>query len=131
MYPLLFWLNFPRRGQPYYAASARGENREDAENVANHEGTTLEVGIIRDAALWRLCRYRHKRHTFAVHRLLRWYRQGADVQSRLSALATFMGHVDLKHTQVYLTATEELLQQANERFYRQFGSLLNDEEVKS
>jgi site-specific recombinase XerD len=71
------------------------------------------------------------RHTFAVHRLLRWYREGADVQSRLSALATFMGHVELKNTQVYLTATEELLQQANDRFYRQFGSLLDDEEVKS
>jgi site-specific recombinase XerD len=65
-----------------------------------------------------------------VHRLLRWYREGADVQGRLSALATFMGHVDLKYTQVYLTATEELLQQGNERFYRHFGSLL-DEEVKS
>lgn len=71
------------------------------------------------------------RHTFAVHRLLRWYREGADVQGRLQALATFMGHADLKYTQVYLTATEELLQQANNRFYRQFGALLDDEEVKS
>jgi site-specific recombinase XerD len=86
---------------------------------------------IKGAAGQRPPRLHDIRHTFAVHRLLRWYRQGADVQSRLSALATFMGHVDLKHTQVYLTATEELLQQANDRFYRQFGSLLNDEEVKS
>lgn len=67
------------------------------------------------------------RHTFAVHRLLRWYRGGVDVQSRLPALATFLGHVDLKHTQVYLTATAELLQQANDRFYRHFGSLLGEE----
>ena len=86
---------------------------------------------IKGAAGQRPPRLHDLRHTFAVHRLLRWYRQGADVQSRLSSLATFMGHVDLKHTQVYLTATEELLQQANDRFYRKFGSLLNDEEVKS
>lgn len=70
------------------------------------------------------------RHTFAVHRLLRWYQQGVDVQSRLPALATFLGHVDLRHTQVYLTATTELLREANNRFYRHCGSLL-DEEARS
>jgi integrase len=32
------------------------------------------------------------RHTFAVHRLLRWYRDGVDVQSRLLLLSVFMGH---------------------------------------
>ena len=28
-----------------------------------------ELGIIRDPALWRLCRTRHKRHAFATHLL--------------------------------------------------------------
>jgi hypothetical protein len=121
MYPLLFWLNFPRRGQPHYAASARGKNREDAENTANHEGTTLEVGIIRDAALCRLCRYRHNRHTFAVHRLTEWYRQGADVQRLVYHLSVYLGHVSLRNTQVYLTMVPELLQQAGMRFERYAG----------
>ncbi len=70
------------------------------------------------------------RHTFAVHRLLRWYREGVDVQRRLSALATFMGHVEPANTQVYLTITAELLQEANTRFHRHFGSLF-DQEVPS
>jgi integrase len=61
------------------------------------------------------------RHSFAVHRLLRWYREGADVQSKLPLLSTFMGHIDPTSTQVYLTITAALLQEANARFHRSFG----------
>jgi integrase/recombinase XerD len=67
------------------------------------------------------------RHTFAVHRLLRWYREGQDVQSKLTYLSTFMGHINPQSTQVYLTITTELLQEANTRFYRCFGSQLDEE----
>jgi site-specific recombinase XerD len=56
------------------------------------------------------------RHTFAVHRLLAWYRQGRDVNALLPALATYMGHVDIKSTRVYLQPTAELLQQVSQRF---------------
>lgn len=56
------------------------------------------------------------RHSFAVHRLLWWYRQGADVQSLLPKLATYLGHVCICSTQVYLTMTPELLQEASTRF---------------
>lgn len=67
------------------------------------------------------------RHTFAVHRLLRWYREGVDVQSRLPTLATFMGHVEPLSTQVYLTTTAELLNEANIRFHRHAGYLFDEE----
>ena len=56
------------------------------------------------------------RHTFAVHRLLAWYRDGADVNRRLPWLATYMGHVDIGSTQVYLHPTAELLEQVGTRF---------------
>ena len=56
------------------------------------------------------------RHTFAVHRLTSWYRQGADVQKLLPQLATYLGHVRLRDTQVYLKMTPELLQAASQRF---------------
>jgi len=56
------------------------------------------------------------RHAFAVHRLLAWYRQGQDVNALLPALATYMGHVDISSTRVYLQPTAELLQQVNQRF---------------
>ena len=56
------------------------------------------------------------RHTFAVHRLTAWYREGADVQRLLPALATYLGHVDVAATQRYLHITADLLQEANRRF---------------
>jgi integrase len=67
------------------------------------------------------------RHSFAVNRLLRWYRDGGDVQSRLPLLSTFMGHVELRSTEVYLTITQELLQEANRRFYQHFGAVVHEE----
>jgi site-specific recombinase XerD len=56
------------------------------------------------------------RHTFAVHRLLAWYREGKDVNARLPALATYMGHVNINSTRVYLQPTAELLEQVHQRF---------------
>lgn len=56
------------------------------------------------------------RHTAAVHRVVAWYRQGADVQRLLPHLATYLGHVDIASTQRYLTMTSDLLGEANRRF---------------
>jgi integrase/recombinase XerD len=56
------------------------------------------------------------RHTFAVHRVTSWYQQGADVQNLLPKLSTYLGHVKLTATQVYLTMTPELLQEASTLF---------------
>jgi site-specific recombinase XerD len=56
------------------------------------------------------------RHTFAVHRLVEWYRKGMDVQVLVLRLSTYMGHIDLRSTQVYLTMTRELLSVASNRF---------------
>lgn len=60
------------------------------------------------------------RHTFAVHRLLAWYRDGQDVNARLAWLATYMGHVDIHSTQVYLRATPELMKQVHRRFHNHY-----------
>jgi len=56
------------------------------------------------------------RHTFAVNRLVRWYRQGRDVQRLLPSLSTYLGHCNIGATQRYLTMTAELLAEANLRF---------------
>jgi integrase len=60
------------------------------------------------------------RHTFAVHRLTTWYREGADVQNLLPMLSVYLGHVTLAYTSVYLTMTPELLGQASDRFEQYF-----------
>jgi site-specific recombinase XerD len=56
------------------------------------------------------------RHSFAVGTLRRWYRTGSEPGQRLHYLATFLGHVQPESTAVYLTITEDLLQEANSRF---------------
>jgi integrase len=58
------------------------------------------------------------RHAFAVHRLIAWYHEGADVQACLPLLSTYLGHVNVSGTQAYLTMTPELLAQASKRFER-------------
>lgn len=55
------------------------------------------------------------RATFAVHRLTRWYKSGADLSSRLPWLSAYMGHMDLLGTEVYLKATPELIALASQR----------------
>lgn len=58
------------------------------------------------------------RHAFAVHRLVAWYREGVDVQTRLAWLSTYLGHASVEGTQTYLTMTHELLAEASARFER-------------
>jgi site-specific recombinase XerD len=60
------------------------------------------------------------RHTFAVERLLAWYRDGQDLNARLPWLATYMGHVEVHSTQVYLQATPELIAQVHQRFHNYY-----------
>jgi integrase/recombinase XerD len=90
-------------------------------------GAILRCLGITKAAGQRAPRLHDLRHTFAVHRLLRWYREGVDVQSRLPLLSTFLGHVEIHSTQVYLNVTIDLLREANDRFHRHFGSLFDEE----
>lgn len=56
------------------------------------------------------------RHTFAVNRLTSWYQENKNVQQLLPILSTYLGHKHLAHTTVYLTMTDDLLQEAGARF---------------
>ena len=66
------------------------------------------------------------RHSFAVQTLLRWYRSGVDPGQRLFRLSTFMGHSDPASTSWYLTITDDLLDEANQRFERLACSILKE-----
>ena len=58
------------------------------------------------------------RHTFAVVRLVTWYREGKNVHRLLPHLSIYLGHGVLRDTQRYLSMTTELLQQASLCFER-------------
>jgi integrase len=56
------------------------------------------------------------RHTFAVSRLITWQRRGGDeVNQKILALATYLGHRNIRHTYWYLSAMPELLAIASKR----------------
>lgn len=58
------------------------------------------------------------RHTFALNRLVSWYREGKNVQRLLPHLSTYLGHRSVKETQRYLTMTADLTMQAGLRFLK-------------
>jgi integrase/recombinase XerD len=55
------------------------------------------------------------RHSFAVHTLVRWYRDGEDVAVLLPRLSTYLGHRTPVYTYWYLSAAPELLALAANR----------------
>jgi len=67
------------------------------------------------------------RFTFTVQALARWYRAGVDVQARLPALATYLGHISVMSTQYYLTFLEATAVAASERFHTHSAGWLSPE----
>jgi integrase/recombinase XerD len=66
------------------------------------------------------------RHSFAVEALMRWYREGADVQSSLPRLAMYMGHVSIVSTVHYLHFVPALRDIASDRFQTACGELIKE-----
>jgi integrase len=64
------------------------------------------------------------RHTMAVHTLLRWYHEGADLDAKLPMLATYLGHQSLAGTQRYLHLTAELFPEITVRVNAAFGDVI-------
>jgi len=63
------------------------------------------------------------RHTFAVRRVATWYQEDRDINALLPALSTYLGHVSVENTRLYLTANSALLEQAAQRFAHHTSAL--------
>jgi len=48
------------------------------------------------------------RHTFAVHCLRKWVRNGNDINASVPYLAAYMGHTHFRHSQVYVRLTADI-----------------------
>jgi len=86
------------------------------------------LGIYRPKIIRRGCMHgtphlHELRRAFAVHRLMKWYREQTDMDAKLPLLATYMGHCCFKYTKTYLTLTQQLLSEAGHRFARGFDRL--------
>jgi integrase/recombinase XerD len=96
-----------------------------------YSGSGLGDGIhelVREAGIrtadGRLPRVHDMRHSFAIRVLLRWYKAGVDVQVKLPALATYMGHISVASTEYYLPFVAELASAASNRFRDRYGTLI-------
>ena len=73
----------------------------------------LASGVGADSAIHP--RIHDLRHSFAVHTLVRWYRDGQDATALLPRLSTYLGHRSPVSTYWYLSAAPELLALAADR----------------
>jgi integrase/recombinase XerD len=64
------------------------------------------------------------RHSFAVNSLIRWYRSGADVSSKLPFLSAYLGHVGITCAYHYLHFVEPLRTLSSGRFNEAYGALV-------
>lgn len=71
------------------------------------------------------------RHAMVCNRMLSWYQQGINPQSRLPQLATYLGHKSIDSTLVYLTITQELMKIASNRYRELSARILKDQENQS
>lgn len=115
----------PRPGAPLLCNTTRGLRGYTGTGISRGIHELFEAAGVRDSD-GRLPRIHDIRHSFAVQALIRWYREGADVQSQLPKLAMYMGHVSIVSTVYYLRFVPEVASLASERFERGFGDLLQE-----
>jgi integrase len=64
------------------------------------------------------------RHTFAVRTLMGFYRAEQDIDHKIHALSTYLGHKGIRCTYWYLTAVPELMSLALARLEKKIGGAL-------
>jgi len=64
------------------------------------------------------------RHSFSVHRLIQWYREGTDLTVKVPILATYLGHRDIASTQKYLHLVPELFPEVTKSLERSVGHVI-------
>jgi len=69
------------------------------------------------------------RHTFAVHRLISWYRKHENLNAKLPLLATYLGHQGMSGTQRYLHLVPELFPEVTETLENYVGHVIPGREV--
>ena len=111
-------LLLPRPASPAFLLSERGIRVNQCSARYNFAVVSRAVGLrpaVSGNRHGRGPRLHDMRHRLAAMTLVRWYREGRDVERELPKLSTYLGHVHVADTYWYLEAVPELLQLATER----------------
>lgn len=68
------------------------------------------------------------RHTYCVHRLKVWVREGRDLTNLLPYLAVYLGHADFRGTEYYLRLTADLYPEMIATLERAHGAIIPPQE---
>jgi integrase len=98
----------PRATTPSFLLSGGGTRLNHTNVSTTFAGLLDDAGIVTPPGRRRPRLY-DLRHSFAVATLVDWHAEGADMQSRLPVLSTWMGHIKPATTYWYLHAAPELL----------------------
>jgi integrase len=99
----------PQPRSEAFFLSSRGSTLQRTAVDATLRALTTAMGI-RTATVHP--RAHDLRHSFAVHTLIRWMREGGSVDERIAELSTYLGHISPAGTYWYLTAVPELMELA-------------------
>jgi len=107
------------RRSDFFLVSGRGNHLDTGEVHRIFYALSRQLGLRLPGASHgpRLHDFRHR---FAVETLLRWYRNGEDIERRMLVLATYLGHVHIDDTYWYLSAHPELMGAAVARLERRW-----------
>ena len=106
--------HLPHPHSPAFFLSERGKRVGKAILRKTFRTLACQTGL-REPAASRGPRLHDLRHTFSVRTLIRWYREGVDVDRQLPRLSTCLGHRRVADTYWYLTAVPELMTLAAQR----------------
>jgi len=107
-----------RPASPAFLLSPRGTRVKQCSAQYNFAVVSRAVGLRQPAGGQRHGhgpRLHDLRHRLAASTLVRWYREGRDVERELPKLSTYLGHVHVADTYWYIEAVPELLRLATER----------------
>ena len=114
--------NSPLIFSPY-----RKDRAYDPSQIKNNLDMLFNLAGVRKSN-GRFPRIHDLRFSFAVNAILRWYRNGVNVQAKLPFLAAYMGHVSINSTYYYLRFTEPVAQLASSAFAAHYGALVGEGE---
>lgn len=110
--------------EPFLTWNVKGPARE----YSGHAVWRVIQQLFQTAAIHKrdghLPRVHDLRHSMAVNALVRWYREGVDVQAKLPLLAAYLGHVSILSTEYYLHFIEDVATLASDRFAQQCGEVV-------
>lgn len=96
--------------------------RTDTSEQISYNAAHYAFSVVRRRLGWsaegrtRTPRIHDLRHRMVVRRIETWHAEGVNVDAKIPALATYVGHVEVRDVYWYLSAVPELMNIVGERF---------------